>query len=502
MSERIIQVDNLILKYFPESRLRFSVYKGEIVAICGENGSGKSTLARMLAGLLPPEQPGCIRIQGMDPYYEEQLGQLHRKCGLVFQNPENQMVYQDPVEDMAFGMENLAIPTEAMEPEIQKMAEELWLGRSMGKSVSQLSGGEQQRLALADMLIMKQDILILDEITAMQDIEGRKRLLDTLIYGTKKMGKTLIFISHHPEELAKADRVLKLNRGTICELEKDAIRDRETRQWKPAGMELIGKKDIRTGNGMDGMQIAEFRVKATGGLEAAEVRVEAMNRNAEPTHRIQCDQLCFSYGQSQIISDFSYSFYPGHLYIISGKTGSGKSTLAQLLNGLLLADAGSVSVNGQHLPRKGRKGWKDVEGLNRHSRKRAKALFWNQLRRTVGYVTQYPERQLFRESVISDVMFGPENMGFSAEKARRRSEEALRQMQVSETLWNRSPWKLSGGEKRRVAIAGILAMEPEYLVLDEPEAGLDLDGITLLRKQMDDLVKQGRCVIVISHNWV
>ncbi|MCF0261847.1 MAG: energy-coupling factor transporter ATPase [Sphaerochaetaceae bacterium] len=179
---------------------------------------------------------------------------------------------------------------------------------------------------------------------------------------------------------------------------------------------------------------------------------------------IEVKNLCFNY-EKPVLNDISFCIEDGSFCGITGKTGSGKSTLVRLIAGLLKPSNGSLDVD-----------------------------------KKVGLVFQYPEDQLFEDTVLKDVMFGPKNMGYSDNQAKEMAIKALTDMCLGEDYFNRSPLRLSGGEKRKVAIAGILAMRPDILVLDEPTAGLDCDMKKTLFEIMHKLNKQGKTIIMVSHD--
>lgn len=196
------------------------------------------------------------------------------------------------------------------------------------------------------------------------------------------------------------------------------------------------------------------------------------------------------FGKKQVVEHFSAVACPGGYYELEGGTGSGKSTLCKLMNGTLFANSGDVTVNGIHLPPAGQK---------RKTFFNRKGIQLGPVRRFAGYVMQSPEDQLFETSVIFDVMYGPLRAGRTAMEARQDAEAALRQLQVPEALWERRPERLSAGEQRRVAIAGILAVKPQVLILDEPYAGLDTEGCQVIRKLIESYVNQKKAVIVTTH---
>ena len=226
-----------------------------------------------------------------------------------------------------------------------------------------------------------------------------------------------------------------------------------------------------------------------------DVRVDAGPVDAAKA--IYLDHVGFSYGREPVLSDIFYAFGKGRAYIVRGESGSGKSTLAMLLNGLLLAKKGRIFYEGRQLPltrKRVNPARQDIDADD------GMIHDINQLRRKVGYVNQNPEKQLFADTVIKDVMFGPRNLGFDNNGAVKMARNALTYMNVDEAVWKRPVDQISGGEKRRVGIAGIIANTPEYLVLDESDAGLDDNGVDALSGVIKSYLEAGKCVIIVSHN--
>ncbi|WP_138159369.1 energy-coupling factor transporter ATPase [Peptoniphilus catoniae] len=217
----MIELEKVNFKYNSESEnyiikdLNLKINKGEFVAILGHNGSGKSTLARLLNGLLLPNS-GKVLVDGMDTADEETIWELRSNTGMVFQNPDNQIVATIVEEDVAFGPENLGVPSDEIKQRVKQALDAVEMGEFSKSAPHMLSGGQKQRIAIAGILAMKPEYIILDEPTAMLDPEGRKEVISTIKDLNKKENKTIILITHYMDEAAEADRIIVMEKGEIA----------------------------------------------------------------------------------------------------------------------------------------------------------------------------------------------------------------------------------------------------------------------------------------------
>ena len=412
------------------------IKKGEFTAIIGTNGSGKSTLARHLNALLIPTE-GELIVEGMRTSDADRVWDIRQKVGMVFQNPDNQLVAAVVEEDVAFGPENLGVPPEEIRERVDLALEKVGMTSYRKQAPSMLSGGQKQRVAIAGVLAMKPDCIVLDEPTAMLDPKGRKEVMDTIHELNKKEGITIVLITHFMEEAVTADHILVIDKGVL--------------KMEGTPREIFSQADKVTEIGLDVPVPADIYGKGTPFERAA-------------------------------IEDIDLTIDKGEFIGIIGHTGSGKSTLIQHLNGLLHPSMGKVTVDGVDLAEKTKEAM-----VKRHS---------------VGMVFQYPEHQLFEETVAKDIAFGPQNQGCDEEETEKRVKSAMRFAGIDyETFAERSPFRLSGGQQRRVAIAGVIAMHPDFLILDEPSAGLDPVGRREIFSRIQGWYKKGVfSVILVSHN--
>lgn len=452
---------------------------GQYVCILGGNGSGKSTLLQLMNALALPSA-GEVRVFGMNTSEEGAPLAIRSRCTSVFQHPEDQMVTSIVADDVAFGPENLCVPQPEIASRVDASLEAVCMSEHALSDPADLSGGQTQRVAIAGALAMEPKILLLDEPCAMLDTQGRSSIR-AIVNALRKRGITIVHVTHFMEDALDADRVLVLEQGRIA---------------------------------FDGTAAEAFacdeRVQALH-LEAprkpAEILRVAAARAVAPTSgdpNVTFDRVSFSYAAARnprrrrglfggrnraegsvatplALEDLSFQAFPGTLTALVGQTGSGKSTTAELACALKLPLAGTVRICGV-----------DTADLDHRS----------DIRRHVGYVSQLPERQLFAETVFDDVAFGPRNMHMSEDEVRSRVCEALVSVNLTPTdeLLARSPFSLSGGQQRSVALAGVLAMRQDVLVLDEPMAGLDPDGRRHVRDLLRALKRAGSTLIMVTHS--
>ncbi|SEG18032.1 Energy-coupling factor transporter ATP-binding protein EcfA2 [Eubacterium ruminantium] len=553
--ENIIRIKNLNIKYIKGSSINLDINTGEIVALMGPNGSGKSSFARYIAGLDYPDAPDKVVVNGLDTSFPANLPRLHRKCGIVLQNPEDNNIFDIVGYDIIFGAENKALPPERIKKRSLGLLKRFKLINKADSTFAELSGGEKQREALAAILVMRPKILILDEVFSMQGEKTRKRILDYIIENARKFGQTVIIITQNVKVGAECDRVVFLEKGQITgEITGEdlgqyitGMSEKNPDQYT-AGMSEKNPDQYTTGmseknpdqytTGMsekkydqnisviDDTNDESVLTGMTGALERIfqkqseyinKIKIEKYGLH-NITHAGNIDQntvmpedtaekiesnvlysntevgimlqdVSFSYGNHEVLKNIDYNFEKGSLYLVKGASGAGKSTLAMLLNGLLMPSSGEILIDGVAIP-KNKKGF----ATKKHSPD------MNYFRRKAGYVAQFPEKMLFADSVIKDVMFGPLNMGYTKNDAKKAAEAALRNMKVPEILWDRGVNELSGGEKRRVGIAGIMAFSPDYLILDESYAGLDKEGNEALIAVIQNYVESGKTVILICHD--
>lgn len=508
-----------------------NIEDGEFFCILGGNGSGKSTFAKHLNALLQPDA-GTVRINGMDASDPELVYDIRSTAGMVFQNPDDQIVATLVEDDVAFGPENLGVESAQIAQRVREALKGVGLVGFERRETHALSGGQKQRVALAGVLAMEPRVLILDEASSMLDPRGRKGLMK-VCRALHDRGMTIVMITHFMEEAAEADRVAVFRAGRVAMLgapEEILTRADELAQLNldmPASCCLgralrakgvpvcaqVREADMvaeiaqvyaeRSGADVAGRpsasdsRVLDHASSAADGMVASEPVIEishlshSYSLSARERRRWRKRSTTVGASGKQALwgndpnspwalRDVSLTVRRGEFLGLAGHTGSGKSTLVQHLNGLIRPQEGSVCAL----------------GLDLSSKKGAAAV-----KAKVGVVFQYPERQLFAETVAQDVAFGPRNLGLPQDEVVRRVATSLARVGLDlAAIGDKSPFELSGGQQRRVAFAGVLAMEPEVLVLDEPMAGLDPAARRDFLELIDRLHREGLTVVMVSHS--
>ncbi len=457
------------------------VCRGERVCVLGANGSGKSTLASVICGLLAPDE-GDVELAGhvvctggvpdLAAYRD-----ARRQLGLVFQNPDDQIVTSVVADDVAFGPENLGVPRAQIAVRVARELRRVAMEKYAHADPSRLSGGQRQRVCIAGALAMEPAVLVLDEPSSLLDVRGRAAIM-RVMGRLAAAGATLVHVTHFMDEALAADRVIVMQHGRVA-LEgtpDEVFATKNAQVIEALGLEMPFEARLTAALRADA---ADGKVAAVAAPSGEKPAAPAAPVPAAEPPAILARDLGFSYGpDAQALDGVSFEVPVRATTAIVGQTGSGKSTLLRLLCGLEAADAGSLTVCG-------------INAATKRGR--------CQVRRAVGYVMQHPERQLFAQTVAEDVAFGPRNQGLSAAEVERRVAHALDLVGLADRR-DASPFELSGGQQRLAAIAGVLAMEPELLVLDEPTAGLDPRGRARLRALMADLAAHGVTLLQVTHS--
>ncbi len=478
--------------------ITLNIAEGEYICVLGSNGSGKSTLASVLCGLLAPDE-GTVSLTGEAVFGPrgidfEAYRRARRQLGLVFQNPDDQIVTSVVEEDVAFGPENLGVPSDQIGQRVARELHRVALDRYAKADPSHLSGGQKQRVAIAGALAMEPRVLVLDEPGALLDVRGRQgimRVMDKL----HAAGTTIVHVTHFMEEALAADRVVVLSEGRL-------VLEGAPQEVFSHGEELtaLGLEEPFTARLAEALRARGVDVPWTCNEQELFAALEADSKAAslppdadrddmgtipQSPPLIQAKSLCYSYGDTDArearhpaLDKVSFSVPQGSYTAVVGQTGSGKSTLMRLICALEKPDAGTLVV----------------DGIDTSNRKQRRLLHGR-----VGYVMQHPERQLFAETVWDDVAYGPSNLHLPADEVERRCQQVLELVGLLDRK-DASPFHLSGGQQRLCALAGILAMMPRILVLDEPLAGLDPRGRAHLRAIIRQVNDCGVTVVQVTHS--
>ena len=504
--DAIIQIRNLTYQY-PDSGqaalqdVSLDIARGSFVAVLGHNGSGKSTLAKHMNAILLPTS-GQVLVDGIDTADEARLLDVRRRVGMVFQNPDNQLVANVVEDDVAFAPENLGVPPQEIRRRVDEALKAVGMYEFRMHAPHLLSGGQKQRIAIAGVIAMEPACIVLDEPTAMLDPAGRREVIATAHRLCREKGITIVLITHHMNECVDADRLIVMSQGRLVADGTPQAVFSQVELLRREGLTVPDTTALLWELNRAGMHLplealhpedcaAVIAAALPRDLPAAVGEAQAVpHREIPPEDKdrplVQTTGLTHLYSpgtpfERVAVDHVDLRIFKGAFVGLIGHTGSGKSTLIQHLNGLLRPTSGQVLLDGQ-----------DIHA----SKERLRAA-----RFQVGLVFQYPEYQLFEETVFRDIAFGPKNMGLSETEIDQRVREAAYFTGVPEEVFERSPLDLSGGQKRRVAIAGVIAMRPEVLILDEPTAGLDPVGReSILGNILDYHRETGSTVILVTHS--
>ena len=446
MDNKFIEFRNVSFIYDKNKildNISFSVDRGEFLSIVGRNGSGKSVLVKHINGLLLPSS-GDVFVDGINTKDNSRINDIRQKVGFIFQDPDNQIVASTVEEDIAFGLSNLGTHRDIMRKKIDETLKIFNISEYKDYDVENLSGGTKQKVSLAGVIAMDISCLVLDEPTSMLDPESCQIVMDEIIKLNKKHNISIILLTHHMNEAKLADKTIILDHGKIL---------------------MQGSPDIIDTNFINDNNSITYD----------------FSRNIDNQSDVFVELRNISYRYSKhsdyIIKNLDFKIFKNDMLIITGKNGSGKSTLAKIVSGIISPNSGDIFINEKKVKK-------------------------NELSKKVKIVFQSSESQLFAETVLDDVCFGARNLGFSNDDSKKLAIDSLRKLGFNIDKIGYSPFELSGGEKKIVSIAGILVMDPEVLILDEPTAGLDFFAKRELIKTIIELNKNyQKTILIISHSY-
>ncbi|MCK5289538.1 MAG: ABC transporter ATP-binding protein [Candidatus Aenigmarchaeota archaeon] len=475
----MIQITDLSFEYSGDEKvlrnINLEIDKG-FFSLVGVSGCGKSTLCLALNGLIPHEIGGKIsgkvEVSGLDTQ-KHPIKELATHAGMVFQNPESQLFALSAEDEIAFGPSNLALPYSEVKKRVDKVLKQLDIEYLRNKSPEEMSSGEKQKVAVASALAMEPEILVLDEPTANLDPASTEEIFRLLKRLSRDM---LVFVAEHDiaKVLRYSDMVAVMDKGTIVMQGTP----REIISNPEIGKYLYLPKICRI---CEKINVNPIALTVSELVEKVRVRKKLkVKKQAKGKGEfiVEIKDLCFGYSKEKpVLDNVNLCVKKGEFLAIVGENGAGKSTLALHLNGLLKPVSGKIFIGGS-----------DTED--------SKVSF---LSRTVGYVFQNPDLQMFEDSLIDEISFGPKNLGLDEKKINERVYEALGYTGL-ETFSDSDPFSLSAGQKRRVTIASILSMKPQVIVLDEPSTGLDIKTAESLMELVSKLNSSGHTIIMITHD--
>lgn len=474
------------------------IKQGELVALLGHNGSGKSTLAKVIAAVHMPTT-GTVSVNDTvltnDTAYE-----IRRQVGLVFQRPDDQLIANRVIDDISFGPENLGLPRDEIEARVANAMQSLGIHDLAYAQISSLSGGERQRVAIAGVLAMQPSCLILDEPTTMIAPPLARNLLRLAHQLRDTHGVSVIHITHFMHEVVDFDRIIVMDAGKVLMDGPPKEVFQRADELRHAGLDVPLVTRLGATLPQYGIHVSQpiltpqqlshelTQLPRSDTQVAPPQPAPASTSVTAPVPFIDIQHVGFLYMkdtpmQTVGLRDATCQIGKGEIVALLGGTQAGKSTLIECINGLRRPHTGTITVDGQDIF--------------------AKEYDIGALRERVGIVFQQPETQLFEETVGKDVSFAPRRRQLPAAESRAIVEECLTAVGLDYATFRlRYVYALSGGQKRRVAIAGILAMQPEVLILDEPVAGLDPRGRTELAQLIARLTRERHMTVVLVGNTI
>ena len=501
MADPIIDIEKLSYSYVGTTKalteISLKVYPGEYLAIVGANGAGKTTLCMFLNGVIPNvvggRVSGSVHVCGMDTF-EHHVYDIAQNVGLVLQDPESQLFSAEVRSEVAFAAENRGIPRQEIITRLQEVLKIVRLGDLASRLSDELSGGQKQRLAIAANLIVRPKILVADEPTSQLDPVGKEEVFSTLSSLNKDFGMTVVIASHDVDEIERyADRVIVLDHGRIIlegtpekvfraidTLDRVFVHVPDLARLG-ALLHIDGGQPLSLNVSKAASQVKEWLgVRQTASDAGLQAPASPAPQNLDPASMaVEVKNLTYVYpGTNQpAISDINFTVPKGQFVAMIGQNGGGKTTIMKCLVGLLKPTQGEI-----YLDRKALSGQK--VGV---------------IATQIGLILQNPDTQLFCMSVEEEIRFGLQNLGLAPEEVTRRTEEALAITGLGH-FREVYPFKLSLGDRRKVAVASIVAMRPQILIFDEPLTGQDHKGRYELVNLAAELHKSGHTVIMISHD--
>lgn len=484
----LIEIDDLSFRYPEEEKetlqkITLSIHEGSLTVLCGGSGSGKTTLLRHLKKELQPIGTRTGRVLYDGQWLEEQPdARMAEEIGMVFQQPDQQIVMDTVWHEMAFALENRGYEPTVIRKRTAEMAQFFGLESLLHVSVDRLSGGQKQLINLASILVLQPRVLLLDEPTSQLDPLAAKEFLQLLKTLNEEFSMTIIISEHRLEEvLPLADQVILLEKGRVCyngtaeEVGQEMFvqDDQVNIDYLPSVTKLYLNVSEGLPTGLP-FTVKEGKQWFTSlPLAPIEKRSEELKMPVEPL--LSCKEVSFLYSkeQSLVLKQLSLTVYKGEFLAILGGNGAGKSTLLQMMAGLLEPQRGKVTFNG-----------KKVQKINENERFRQ-----------IGYLAQNPLLYFAHDTV-------EEELSFAAKRANTLNEEVRRIVDLLDlaSLLHKHPYDLSGGQQQKAALAIVLLSRPSLLLLDEPTKGLDVHSKEHLAHILQSLREEGVTIAMVTHD--
>ncbi|MUK87495.1 ATP-binding cassette domain-containing protein [Ornithinibacillus sp. L9] len=476
----ILSTENVTFRYpgspqYVLEDINFSIHKGDFAILCGPSGSGKSTLLRMFKQELLPhgECSGSFFYKGNSLQDMDRLT-VAKEIGMVFQDPDNQIVMEHVMDELLFGMENMGYPTDVMRRKVAEMVHFFGLQDLLETRTDELSGGQKQLINLASVLLLDPNILLLDEPTAQLDPIAAKEFIHLLKRLNDEFGITILIVEHRLEELfSLANRVILLDKGRLVfdTSPRDAVSHMYTsmRHFLPsAALVYLDHSEERRQEKIP-LSVREAKKWVVNANLSFVQKKEKLLPEQEPFVELRKIDYQYSKHSEPVLKNLSFSVNRGEWMSLVGANGTGKTTVLKLIGGLLKPQHGYIKYSGRKV--------KQID------------------QEEIGYLPQNPKTFFLHDTLFDEYR--------QIAKANQKNVEAIdslvRKFQLRELL-TRHPYDLSGGEMQKAALVGILLGEPSLLLVDEPTKGMDPDFKAEFGELMQELVNEGLTVIMVTHD--
>ncbi|WP_293977614.1 ABC transporter ATP-binding protein [uncultured Clostridium sp.] len=494
MKKPVIEFNNFSFQYRAQAKptlknINLTIYEGEKVLIVGPSGSGKSTLSNAINGLVPfkyeGEVTGSLKINGKETK-DLSISELSNMVGTVLQDPDGQFIGLTVGEDIAFKLENDCVPLNEMKQKVHEVASLVNIEDHLNSSPHRLSGGQKQRVSLGGVMVAESNILLFDEPLASLDPATGNMAIELIDKIKNTSDKTVIIIEHRLEEVlhSSVDRIIVVSNGEIVSdstpnelLSSNILKENGIRE--PLYVTALKYAGCTIDEDLNPQDINKINIeRVSENIQRWFNSTEIKEKETSYDNILEVKNLTFKYNSSkEILSDVSFSIKRGEMVSILGRNGAGKSTISKLICGFYKPESGSILFEGKDL--------KDSSIKERAEK--------------IGMVMQNPNQMICKTMIFDEVAFGLRIRNFSEEEIKERVFETLKIC----GLYEFRNWPLSAlsfGQKKRVTIASILALNPEVIILDEPTAGQDFKHYTEIMEFLKELNKKGVTIIMITHD--